>query len=98
VFVFGTVKKFRSVVFLRCTPTFNPMTFLYESRFFSFCLELLFLKEILGSFASIASHFVMNRSLLKTICATAFKLAVMVSSVVLINLISPASFVEGVSS
>jgi hypothetical protein len=33
VFVFGTVHFFGSVVFLCRTPTFNPMTFLYESRF-----------------------------------------------------------------
>jgi hypothetical protein len=34
VFVFGTLNFFGSVVFLCRTPsTFNPMTFLYESRF-----------------------------------------------------------------
>jgi hypothetical protein len=57
----------------------------------------LFLKELLGSFASITSEFVMNRSLLNTIYVTAFKLAVTVSSVILINLISPL-FVDVVSS
>jgi hypothetical protein len=60
-------------------------------------VELLFLKELLGLFASITSHFVMNRSVLNTICATAFKLAVMVWSVIPINLISPL-FVDVVSS
>ena len=73
------------------------MTFLYESRFFFFWVELLFLKELLGSFASITSHFVMNHSLLNTICATAFQLAVTVSSVISINSLSP-SFVDVVSS
>jgi hypothetical protein len=45
----------------------------------------LFLIELLGSFASNTSDFVMNRSLLNTICATAFKLAVTVLSEILIN-------------
>jgi hypothetical protein len=98
VFVFDTVKKFGSVVFLCRTPTFNPMTFLYESRFLILSRIIVLEKELLGSFDSITSHFVMNRSLLNTICATAFfKLAVTVSSVILKNLISP-SFVDVVSS
>jgi hypothetical protein len=45
-----------------------------------FWLELLFLMELLGSFAFITSDSVMNRSLMNTICAKAFKLAVTVSS------------------
>jgi hypothetical protein len=53
--------------------------------------------ELLGSFASITLDFVMNHSLLNTICATAFKLTVTVSSVILINSISH-SFVDVMSS
>jgi hypothetical protein len=96
VFVFGTVKHFGSLVFLCRTPTFNPMTFLNESRFLILSriivLERTFRLVCFDYFAS-----VMNRSLLNTICATAFKLAVTVSSVISINLISP-SFVDVVSS
>jgi hypothetical protein len=96
VFVFGTVYFFGNVVFLCRTPTFNPMPFLYESRFLILS-RIIVLEELLGSFASIISEFVMNRSLLNTICATAFKLAVTVSSVISINSIS-LSFVDVVSS
>jgi hypothetical protein len=52
--------------------------------------------ELLGSFAFITSDFVMYHSLLNTICAIAFKLAVTVSSIILINSISP-SFVDVMS-
>jgi hypothetical protein len=96
VFVFGTVNVFGSVVFLCRTPTFNPMTFLYESRFLILS-RIIVLDRTFRLVCFNYSDFVMNRSLLNTICATAFKLAVTVSSVILINSIS-LSFVDVMSS
>ncbi len=92
--VLGTVKG--SVVSVLCrTPTFNPMTFLYESRFLSRS-RIIVLDRTFRLVCFDYSAFVMNRSLLNTICATAFKLAVTVSSVILINSISP-TFVDVMS-
>jgi hypothetical protein len=96
VVVFGTVNVFGSVVFLCRTPTFNPMTFLYESRFLILS-RIIVLDKTFRLVCFDYLDFVMNRSLLNTICATAFKLAVTVSSVILINSIS-LSFVDVMSS